>query len=199
MTSHAVRSEATIGRILEAAEGLFTSRSYADVTMDDIAAAARVTKGAVYHHFESKEELYLAMMTEDLDRKRRLFERAVGTGNDCRGRLRRLTAAFFGLPKEKRELIQLVRRNANLFRDPARATLVEAYQAALPRIVEEVIREGALPGDPRLLAWQFIATVEVTLTEYAEQKFHGMEERLDYVIGLFFSGVDGMHRRSHGP
>jgi AcrR family transcriptional regulator len=39
---------------------LFTERGYYSTTIDDIAEAAGVTKGAVYHHFDSKEELLIA-------------------------------------------------------------------------------------------------------------------------------------------
>ncbi len=49
------KSETTIANILTAAASLFTARNYADVTMDQIAVACSVTKGALYHHFKSHE------------------------------------------------------------------------------------------------------------------------------------------------
>ena len=45
----------TAVRILKIARELFLAHSYADVTMDQIAAAANVTKGGLYHHFAGKE------------------------------------------------------------------------------------------------------------------------------------------------
>jgi len=66
------RSEATIANVLSAAAYLFISRHYADVTMDQIAETAHVTKGALYHHFSGKEELYLEMMHADLSAKKDL-------------------------------------------------------------------------------------------------------------------------------
>ena len=56
------KSETTVSGILAAAEALFLVKNYADVSMEDIAEAAGVTKGALYHHFASKEALYVAMM-----------------------------------------------------------------------------------------------------------------------------------------
>jgi AcrR family transcriptional regulator len=56
------KSATTITNILEAAQALFLEKNYADVTMTDIAEAADVTKGALYHHFSGKEDLYLRMM-----------------------------------------------------------------------------------------------------------------------------------------
>lgn len=52
------RSEATIARLLEAARELFVHNGYEATSLDDIAAAAEVTKGALYHHFSSKQALF---------------------------------------------------------------------------------------------------------------------------------------------
>jgi AcrR family transcriptional regulator len=193
-TAAEVRSRGTIARILEAAQSLFLARSYADVTIDDIAAEADVTKGAVYHHFASKEELYLAMMNADFEEKASLFQRVVGSAEGCRARLRALTSAYFSLPPAKRDLIHLVRRDSNAFGEPTRSSLVRAYQAALPNPVETILLQGMRSGelrgtDPRLLSWQFVAIVEVTLNRYADGLFPDPDSRLDYVLDLFFSGV----------
>jgi AcrR family transcriptional regulator len=44
-------------RILDSAYRLFRSRGYSRVSMDEIAAAARLTKRTLYHHFRSKDDL----------------------------------------------------------------------------------------------------------------------------------------------
>jgi TetR/AcrR family transcriptional repressor of nem operon len=44
--------------ILEHAYALFVARGFKAVTVDELCAAARVTKGAFYHHWESKEALF---------------------------------------------------------------------------------------------------------------------------------------------
>jgi len=196
------KSEVTISNILSSAASLFIARNYADVTMDQIAEASSVTKGALYHHFSSKEELYLELMHSDLEGKKALFGEAIAAGRDCRDRLRRLTAVFFDLPTEGREVMTLVRRDINIFGEPARSELVKAYQASLPALIEGVIRAGIrggelAPADPRLLSWHFVALVEVTLSRYAESLFDDAEQKLDYVISLFFEGA-GAQRANQG-
>jgi AcrR family transcriptional regulator len=47
---------------LEVAHGLFAERGFADVTMDEIAAAVGVTKPLLYNYFGNKERLYIACM-----------------------------------------------------------------------------------------------------------------------------------------
>jgi len=57
-------AEATRRAVLAAARSLFGRQGYAQTSVDDIAAAARVTKGAVYHHFAGKEALFRAVHAE---------------------------------------------------------------------------------------------------------------------------------------
>jgi AcrR family transcriptional regulator len=47
--------------LLEAARELFGTQGFADTSLDDVVARARVTKGALYHHFGSKEGLFAAL------------------------------------------------------------------------------------------------------------------------------------------
>jgi AcrR family transcriptional regulator len=56
--------EATRRAVLAAARSSFGRKGYAQTSVDEIAAAARVTKGAVYHHFEGKEALFRAVHDE---------------------------------------------------------------------------------------------------------------------------------------
>ena len=49
---------------LGVAHGLFAERGYADVTMDEIAAAVGVTKPLLYNYFGNKERLYIACMEQ---------------------------------------------------------------------------------------------------------------------------------------
>ena len=58
-------------RILDTAACLFAERRYHEVRIDDIAARAGVSKGAVYHYYKDKEDLYIALVQQGKDR---LFE-----------------------------------------------------------------------------------------------------------------------------
>jgi AcrR family transcriptional regulator len=56
------RSEETRARIMESAIKLFSNRGYNTASVDDICAEAGTSKGAFYHHFESKQALFLALL-----------------------------------------------------------------------------------------------------------------------------------------
>lgn len=51
----------TRDRILDAAEDVFYDKGYSNTTLNEIAEAASVTRGAIYWHFKNKEDLFEAM------------------------------------------------------------------------------------------------------------------------------------------
>src|SRR3712207_6136824 len=57
----AERREATRGALLRAARDLFSERGYAAVGTNEIVERAGVTRGALYHHFRDKRELFEAL------------------------------------------------------------------------------------------------------------------------------------------
>ena len=58
------KSSETRTKLLEAARDVIRAKGYTATTVDDICAAAGVTKGAFFHHFESKERLGVAAVEQ---------------------------------------------------------------------------------------------------------------------------------------
>lgn len=63
------RKAATRAQLLRAAAHVYARRGFSGATLDEVAAEAGFTKGAVYAHFGSKENLLLALMEEHLARQ----------------------------------------------------------------------------------------------------------------------------------
>jgi AcrR family transcriptional regulator len=59
----------TRARLLQAASEVFAKHGYDRASLDDVAAAAGLTKGAVYSSFASKDELFYALMRERIDER----------------------------------------------------------------------------------------------------------------------------------
>lgn len=66
--TQAERTEATVSALVDAARALFAENGYEATSLDAVAARARVTKGAVYHHFEGKRRLFEAVFTREVER-----------------------------------------------------------------------------------------------------------------------------------
>jgi AcrR family transcriptional regulator len=66
--------------IVDAALEVFGRRSYDDVSLDEVAARAGVTKPILYRHFASKEELYVKLLDEQAEQMEQEGWRAAGNG-----------------------------------------------------------------------------------------------------------------------
>lgn len=190
------RSVTTINNILDAAQSLFIEKQYADVSLREITEVAGVTKGALYHHFSTKEELYLQTIYRCLAEVKEAAQVSLknSQGESCRKRFYLSLVSFLNLPPQTLAMIRSIRRNINIFEEPARTELIRAYQAALPEQVESILADGMAKGeiismDARLLSWQHMAVVEVSLHEYARRLLGGPDEMADSIVNLLFNGI----------
>jgi AcrR family transcriptional regulator len=81
MSSRQRRQQQTRVELLAAAARVFARRGYHGATLDEIAAEAGFTSGAVYSNFKGKEELFLALTDYELEKRLEDF-RAVGEAAD---------------------------------------------------------------------------------------------------------------------
>jgi AcrR family transcriptional regulator len=80
--TQAERTEATTTALVDAARELFARDGYDATSLDAVAARAGVTKGAVYHHFEGKRQLFEAVFTREVERIARPLAEAYGRKKD---------------------------------------------------------------------------------------------------------------------
>lgn len=65
--TQAERTEATTAALVDAARELFAHHGYDATSLDAVAARAGVTKGAVYHHFDGKRQLFEAVFAREIE------------------------------------------------------------------------------------------------------------------------------------
>ena len=75
-------SASTKRALVEVATELFTEQGYAGTSLDEIVAGARVTKGALYHHFSGKQALFEAVFERVEDEASTSIRRAVRDNDD---------------------------------------------------------------------------------------------------------------------
>ncbi|MBI5261581.1 MAG: TetR/AcrR family transcriptional regulator [Bradyrhizobium sp.] len=159
------RSEHTRERILEAAYKLFRRRGYGRVTMDDIAAEARLTKRTLYHHFHSKDQL----LAQVLDAQHRLALQAFRTfGDQLSGSAEAVVEGMFR----------------------ALAVWADTPRWAGSGFTRLVIELADLPGHPaRLIARRHKAQLERHLGELLERSGVQQARELARAIWLLSEGA----------
>src|SRR5580704_8816457 len=95
MVSQAERRAATVAAILKAAEKEFGARGFDATTIDDIATRAGVAKGAVYHHFRAKEEIFEQVLDSLLGDIAAQLPAAASTGRDTVDAIIKGTEKYF--------------------------------------------------------------------------------------------------------
>ncbi|SHH95756.1 transcriptional regulator, TetR family [Clostridium collagenovorans DSM 3089] len=183
--------EITINRILDTSMELFLKKGYDNTTIQDIVdELGDLSKGAIYHHFKSKEEILEAVIP-------RIF---AGSGEDALDLSK--DTSLNGLEKLKRALLKslknpaqekLVKAAPNLMKNPRILTqqIFDVVEEIVPLLIEPLIREGVEDGsintkNPKELAESFLILMNVWMNpsiffvskEEFKSKFEFLKEML---------------------
>ncbi|WP_300629030.1 TetR/AcrR family transcriptional regulator [uncultured Thomasclavelia sp.] len=152
--------EITVNKILEVSQRLFLEKGYDNTKIQDIADELGMTKGAIYHHFESKEEI-MNKLGESMFIHNNPFE-IVKKRNDLNG-LEKMKLAI-KLNQSNEQMVELTNQALPLLENPQiLAKMFESnYQNLLPYWLE-LIKEGQEDGSiktnqPKELAELLILT-----------------------------------------
>lgn len=138
--------EVTVEKILETARRLFMEKGYEETTIQDIVdGLGGLTKGAIYHHFKSKEEIMDAV-SDQMFFENNPFE-AVRNRTDLNG-LQKMRAVIL-LNQADGERIRLSKQALPILKNPAiLARLIESGRRVLApqwlRLIEEGNRDGSI-------------------------------------------------------
>lgn len=136
------RRDQTRARLLAAAHEVFAEVGMDAASVETICERAGFTRGAFYSNFESKDELFLALITqlaaEKLDAVAiRVRDLPAEPISDIRGLVRQVVGASFGERMEP-QLVSEIRTQS--LRDPTMAAAYLAWQEVLRARVEDLIR-----------------------------------------------------------
>jgi AcrR family transcriptional regulator len=175
--------------ILDAARRLFAERGYGAVTNKDVATAAGITTGALYHYVESKLDLYLEV---DRDMQRTIYTRfqdAVGSSDSFLGKLTEVLEASHRMGVEDPSLAGFVGAvRTDTRRHPAVAERLARYAEAREQFFVDIVDVGISTGEiepsakPAMV--EFVRTVLVGLTETVGMSPEQHRRAIDAVTGL---------------
>lgn len=95
--SDVMKQELTKEKILQAALECFCRKGYINTSMNDIIAAAQVSKGGIYWHFKSKEEIFVQIIEADYAEWLALLDRELDKLSDPVEKIRKYGYLFYSL------------------------------------------------------------------------------------------------------
>lgn len=150
-------------RILDAALEVFAAEGFAGATIDAIGRAAGFTKGAVYSNFESKDELFLALLDRQFETRGELIATALDSGaGDAGATAQAMSRSMLAsIHQQSSYQIVLIEYWLRALRDPQlRERLVARRRTAAEQAVHVVESAGtALPADELSGLAQLVVTI----------------------------------------
>lgn len=150
------RGRRTVRKLLEAAAAEFGERGFHDAAITGITARAGVALGTFYTYFESKEELFRALVRDMSDAVRAHVAEAVAGAPDRLAAERLGLAAFIAFVRRHPELYRIIEEAQFVAEDVYRShylTFVEGYRRNLAAAAS---RGEIKPGEDELRAWALI-------------------------------------------
>ncbi|WP_433543935.1 TetR/AcrR family transcriptional regulator (plasmid) [Streptomyces sp. CA-294286] len=152
MTERGVRArqrEETRRTLLAESRRLFTERGYGAVSLAEVVGAAGVTKGALYHHFDGKEELFRAVLEDVQQEVGRRVAGAAGAHEDSWGQLTSGCREFLAAATAPGiQRIMLVDGPAVLGWTAWRAMDEASSARHLTEALTALVDEGVIPAQP---------------------------------------------------
>lgn len=145
--------------LVTAARRLFALQGYAATSLDEVCERARVTKGALYHHFQNKEDLFAAVLAEVEDDFLRAGMAAAPPGAGVWESLRAAGGALLDACARSDTRRVVLEAPAVLGWERCRQVEIDHAVGLLEASLEQATKDGMLAcDDPSILA-QLLAAV----------------------------------------
>ncbi len=181
---------------MAAAATLFMDHGYRATTMEAVAAAAGLSKPAVYYHFRDKGSLFVAAARLVFARATAATESILAQPRPLRDRLQAIAATVFSLPQPF-TVFDAMMHEARTELTAAQAGAIRQAEDALAQLVERVLLQAAEHGeirseDPVLVAHGFLALLRVgqARDEKGRRRFPDTERTAARVVGTLWDGID---------
>lgn len=196
------KEEAAVTRaaVLKAALSVFSSKGYDASTLEDVSAAARVTRGAIYWHFKSKADLYNTLIEEVAARGNMVVQSAVAEGGALLEILRRIfvrQCALIEDDREARAIMELVLFKTGLHPDlkAGRKKQIDEGNALVAGIAD-AMRMGVSQGilrdniDPTDMARAFLAFENGAIQQWlASPKSFSLKTSAESFADILIAGL----------
>jgi AcrR family transcriptional regulator len=156
-TKKQVVSEFRQSEIIEAARKVFAEKGYIAATVDEIAALAALAKGTIYVYFDSKEQIYNAVLENDLDALRSLTLERIAAAETAKEKISAYVNARFKYCEERRDFFRIMYIEPSgspvLSKAKAREWLREPVRQLTAAIENAITEKQVYAWPAETLAW----------------------------------------------
>lgn len=190
--------EETVKLILDVSTRLFSEKGYDDTSLQDIINETKLSKGAIYHHFSSKEDILKAIFHRLGNENAEIFAK-IRDDNRLRGieKLRKIfqTAVFHSNQSVLLTVSPCLLNNPRFLA----MQIEQIYELIAPQFVEPILAEGVKDGsisieNPHEIAEAIMILTNVWLNPLVKMTdTEGMKKRCDTFNTLLKGlGIDGL-------
>ncbi|MEO9140484.1 MAG: TetR/AcrR family transcriptional regulator [Jatrophihabitans sp.] len=137
------------GELLDIAAGLFAERGLRATTVRDIADAAGILSGSLYHHFDSKESMVDEILRGFLDELFGRYREIVGRKLDPRTTLEAIVIASFHAIDEQHSAVAIYQAEVRLLVDQPRFAYIGKRLVEFRKMWRDVLKSGVADGSFR--------------------------------------------------
>jgi TetR/AcrR family fatty acid metabolism transcriptional regulator len=186
--------ELTRERILEAAEKLFAEKGFHETAMDEIVRASKVSKGGVYFHFPSKEELFFALLDKLADALQREVQREIARRRGAVAKIQGALEVVLRTLTSQRYLAQIILRQGHGLGPSFERKRLEIYSRFARLIKEnldEALAEGSIPPiNTEITAYAWLGAInELVLRWVYTGQPDPLTQTLPTLQELFLRGI----------
>jgi AcrR family transcriptional regulator len=185
-------TDARRGQLVALGIDVFSERPFDEVSIDDIAAAAGISKGLLYHYFPSKRDFYVAVIRSAADEMQALTE--PDPALEPRDRLAAALDRYLGYVETHARGYATVLR-AGIGSDPAVAEIVEEVRGAMVARLLADLAETPPPPALRIAVRGWVGFVEAASLDWLA---HGGLERSE-LRELLVAALGGAVRAAADP
>ena len=193
MTAQQTATEDTRSYILQQAEAYFGTRGYRGFSMRELAEACGLAKGTLYHHFSSKQDLYLHVLNREALMLQDMLAEAAGSPGPVTERIKEVAFVHYRYLIEKQYLFHTGIRDGGSFEDIRKIFAVhqEGITAPLISVLEDGISAGIIRDlNSTLMAQALIGMITGLVRYYiVEEAVEITEQDVTDVLSVFLEGA----------
>lgn len=198
---HQERTELTRARLIQSAEKIFARDGFEAAKLEEIAADAGYTRGAFYSNFESKEDLFFALLEKEISSRIAALEKEMAKVRDPEAKLRAMREFFLTKTLDRRWSMLSLEFKLFAVRHPEVKRRLAAMHRRFvePRvgILEEVMKALGrhLPVSAFAMGVSLATLGNSLMLENMLDPTLVPQSDIVRIMGIFFDGLTATHRQ----